>query len=256
VLGRLPFTGDEAYDGVKGIILKLAGAQTAVLQNGSLRRYLFVIFATTAVAGGGTLIFKGGVAWPAGWPDVPIYEWGIVALIAAGAVLPMTARSRLAAICGLGTVGSGVALIFLIYGAPDVAMTQLLVEVLFVVMISVVLLKLPRFSVKGHPPKRGRIGDLALAAASGGVVTLMTLAVLDTPMNDHLTRYFEANSMPGGHGGNIVNVILVDFRALDTLGEIIVVAVAALGAFALIKMRPQPANEGAPESAPRGAGGS
>ncbi len=120
VLGRLsPET--EAYDGFKGAILRLAEVQTALLQNGSLRRYLFVVFAVTAAAGGGTLILKGGVAWPAHWPEVPIYEWGIVALIAAGAVLPITSRSRLAAICGLGTVGSGVALIFLIYGAPDVS---------------------------------------------------------------------------------------------------------------------------------------
>jgi multicomponent Na+:H+ antiporter subunit A len=111
------------------------------------------------------------------------------------------------------------------------------VEVLFVVMISVVLLKLPRFTGTGHPPKGKRIRDLAVAAASGGVVTLMTLAVLDTPLNDHLTKYFETNSVPGGQGGNIVNVILVDFRALDTLGEIIVVTVAALGAVALIKLR-------------------
>ncbi len=239
VLGRLPFTGDEAYDAVKGAILKLAAVQTAVLQNGSLRRYLFVVFAVTAVAGGATLIFKGGVRWPASWPDVPVYEWAIAVLIGAGAVLPIAARSRLAAICGLGAVGSGVALIFLIYGAPDVAMTQLLVEVLFVVMMSVVLLKLPRFTGTGNPARRGRFDDVAVAVVSGAVMTLLTLAVLDTPLNAHLTRYFEANSIPGGKGGNIVNVILVDFRALDTLGEIIVVAVAALGAFALIKMRPK-----------------
>ena len=235
-LGHL-LTGDEAYDGVKGAILKLADVQTAILQNGSLRRYLFVVFAVTAAGVGGTLIAEGGMAWPALWPDVPIYEWAIVVLIAAGAVVPMAARSRLAGICGLGTVGSGVALIFLIYGAPDVAKTQLLVEVLFVVMISVVFLKLPRFAETTHPPKRGRLGDLTLAAISGGVMTLMTLAVLDTPLNDHLTKYFEANSVPGGQGGNIVNVILVDFRALDTFGEIVVVAVAALGAFGLIKLR-------------------
>jgi multicomponent Na+:H+ antiporter subunit A len=71
----------------------------------------------------------------------------------------------------------------------------------------------------------------------GAMVTLMLLAVLDVPISDHLTRFFEANSVPEGHGRNIVNVILVDFRALDTLGEIIVVAVAALGAYALIKVR-------------------
>ena len=68
-------------------------------------------------------------------------------------------------------------------------------------------------------------------------MTLLLLAVLDSPMSGHLTGFFEAASVPEAHGRNIVNVILVDFRALDTLGEIIVVAVSALGAFALIKLR-------------------
>jgi multicomponent Na+:H+ antiporter subunit A len=237
LMDRLPITGDEAYERIKGRVIWLANMQTALLQGGSLRRYLFVVFAVAIGAVGATLVSSDAVRWPVEWPVIPVYEWGVVLLAAAGAVLPILAQSRLAAICGLGVVGSSVALIFLFYGAPDVAITQLLVEVLFLVIMAVILLKLPRFVGQGHPGRAGRTRDLVLAATGGVVMTLLLLAVLDTPMSVHLTRFFEAASVPEAHGRNIVNVILVDFRALDTLGEIIVVAVAALGAFALIKLR-------------------
>jgi len=237
LMDRLPITGNDAYERIKGGILWLAKVQTAVLQGGSLRRYLFFVFAATTGGVGTTLIIGDAVRWPAEWPVIPVYEWGVVLFVAAGAVLPILVRSRLAAIGGLGVVGSGVALIFLFYGAPDVAITQLLVEVLFLVIMAVILLKLPRFVGQGHPGRGGRTRDLVLAAAGGLVMTLLLLAVLDSAMSVHLTRFFEAASVPDAHGRNIVNVILVDFRALDTLGEIIVVAVASLGAFALIKLR-------------------
>ena len=237
LMDGLPTTGDDAYERIKGAVLWIANVQTAVLQAGSLRRYLFVVFAATTSVVGAALIFGDAARWPAGWPAIPLYEWGVVLFVAAGAVLPILTRARLAAIGGLGVVGAGVALIFLFYGAPDVAITQLLVEVLFLVIMAVILLKLPRYSGEGHTGLGGRARDLVLAASGGVVMTLMLLAVLDTPMSLHLTRFFEAASVPEAHGRNIVNVILVDFRALDTLGEIIVVAVAALGIYALIKLR-------------------
>jgi multicomponent Na+:H+ antiporter subunit A len=237
LMDRLPITGDAAYERIKGGVIWLAKVQTAVLQGGSLRRYLFVVFAATTGVVGATLVVGDASRWPKEWPAIPVYEWGVVLLVAAGALLPILAQSRLAAIGGLGMVGSGVALIFLFYGAPDVAITQLLVEVLFLVIMAVILLKLPRFVGQGHSGRAGRTRDLVLAASGGAVMTLLLLAVLDSPMSFHLTRFFEVSSVPEGHGRNIVNVILVDFRALDTLGEIIVVAVAALGAFALIKLR-------------------
>jgi multicomponent Na+:H+ antiporter subunit A len=237
LMASLPVTGDGGYDRVKDAVLWVAKVQTALLQTGSLRRYLFVLFAVTAGAADATLLVEDGARWPADWPVLPIYDWGVVLLVAAGAVLPILARSRLAAICGLGAVGSGIALIFLLYGAPDVALTQLLVEVLFVVIIAVILLKLPRFVGQQHSGRGGRGRDIVLAVASGTVMTLLMLSLLDSPLSPHLTRFFEASSVPEAHGRNVVNVILVDFRALDTLGEIIVVAVAALGAFALIKLK-------------------
>ncbi len=233
---RLP-SGDDLYDRSLYGILGGARALTGLLQNGSLHRYLFIVLATATLAGGGTLLLQGGLAWPGGVPDLPLKEWGLVAVVVAGGLLVVASRSRLVAICGMGLVGFGIAVIFLNYGAPDLAMTQLVVETLFVVMMAVIMLRLPRLPGRDHRTNWGVVRDGTVAVLAGATVTSLLLAVLDQPISPHITRFYEANSVPGGHGGNIVNVILVDFRALDTLGEIIVVAVAALAALALIAGR-------------------
>ena len=221
-------------------IAALAKFQTRLIQGGILRRYLFTVFVVIADAVGGTLVLKDGLAWPVATVPVPVQAWGIVLLAVSGTVLTLVAGSRLAAICGLGTVGAAVAMIFLLYGAPDVAMTQLLVEILFVVISAVVLLRLPRLRDAGVAKAGPRRGDIVLALALGGVMSALTLAVLTVPVAQHLPEYFATNSVPEAYGRNIVNVILVDFRALDTLGEIVVVGVAAFAAYALIRLRPKP----------------
>ena len=134
----------------------------------------------------------------------------------------------------------GVALIFIMFGAPDVAITQLLVEVLQVVLVAVAMLKLP--SLNHEYVKTVRMWDLLMAAAIGVSTTIVLLSVMDTPFDLRLTEFFEQASAPIAYGRNIVNVILVDFRALDTFGEIAVVVIAALGAFALLRgtRRPSP----------------
>ncbi|MEO0692324.1 MAG: hydrogen gas-evolving membrane-bound hydrogenase subunit E, partial [Pseudomonadota bacterium] len=134
-----------------------------------------------------------------------------------------------------GGVGIGVALIFIIFGAPDVAITQLLVETLVVVLFGVAALKLPRLDPSGR--KTHRPLDAMLAIGVGVVITAVMLMVTAGPIDRRLTDYFEATSWPEAFGRNIVNVILVDFRALDTFGEIAVVVIAALGAYALLKGR-------------------
>lgn len=229
----LPASADEMWDRFLDGLKALAAWQTRVLQGGILRRYLFIVFATLAVGGALSLYVTGAARWPAMEDDFALKHLLVVGLIAGGAIMTVFAGSRLAAICALGVVGMGVALIFVIFGAPDVAITQLLVETLVVILVAVVMLRLPslgRDSLKG-----ARIFDALLALAVGGVVTVILLSVLDTPLDRSVTAFFEEKSMPEAFGRNIVNVILVDFRALDTFGEIAVVAVAALGAYVLIK---------------------
>lgn len=242
----LGISGDGGYDRVMDGVAALAKVQTRLIQPGILRHYLFAVFTVIVAAAGGTLVALGGLAWPEPAVEVPIQAWGIVLLALCGTGLTIAARTRLAAICGLGTVGACVAMIFLLYGAPDVAMTQLLVEILFVVIIAVVLPKLPRLRDTGVARLGPRPVDALLAALVGVVMSALTLAVLTVPASRHLPEYFASQSVPEAYGRNIVNVILVDFRALDTLGEIVVVGVAAFAAYALIRLRASPAAENPP----------
>ncbi|MCZ7616955.1 MAG: DUF4040 domain-containing protein [Myxococcota bacterium] len=159
-------------------------------------------------------------------------------LILAGTAVASVTGSRLAAIAALGVVGVGVSLLFLIFSAPDVAMTQLMVETLFVVIASVALLRLPALRGPELRSRAGRTRDAALGLAVGSVVATLLLAVLTVPLDPMLGDWFVRQSVVEGHGRNVVNVILVDFRALDTLGEITVVAVAAMAAYALLKLAP------------------
>jgi multicomponent Na+:H+ antiporter subunit A len=166
------------------------------------------------------------------------YEWLVAAIVVVGTLLAVIARSRLAAIGAVGVIGTSVALIFVMYGAADVAMTQLMVEILIVVIVAMVLLRLPGFHSVDHPGRLGRIRDAVVAIATGTTMTLVLLSVSHGPIDRRLTTYFEEMSVPGGFGRNIVNVILVDFRAIDTFGEIAVVAIAGLACWALIRLRP------------------
>jgi multicomponent Na+:H+ antiporter subunit A len=224
------FSLDRGWDGWIDGLKAFAAWQTRVLQTGVLRHYLYITFATILVALGGALILRGSFTAPLAMPELQVKHWAVVALIVAGAGLTTVTNSRIAAIGGLGAVGIGVALIFIIFGAPDVAITQLLVETLVVVLFAVAALHLPRFSKATFRPL-----DALFAAAIGVVVTLVMLMDTAGPLDRKITEYFEDASWPEAYGRNIVNVILVDFRALDTFGEIAVVAIAAIGAWALLR---------------------
>ena len=230
---RLPFTGDAAWDRLIAGMRALATAQTGLLQTGLLRRYLLTVFASFALLIWASLAVTDAWRPPSAWPDLLVKHWVVVALIVAGASMAVVAHSRLAAICFLGVVGVGVALLFIMFGAPDVAITQLLVETLVVVLVAVAMLRLPRLKPDSARPNRHR--DAALAIAVGGAVTVTLIAVIEEPFDRSITTFFERASVPEAFGRNIVNVILVDFRALDTFGEVAVVGVAAIAALSLIR---------------------
>ncbi len=220
---------DRFLEGLKA----LAAWQTRVLQSGQLRSYIFTVFATVLVGLGGTILARG--VWQ-GFPDLSGVTWmnvALMALILIGAIMAAITRSRITAIASLGASGIGVAMIFIAFGAPDVAITQLLVETLVVVLVAYALLRLPQLDRPGE--RDWRPWDAVLALGVGAVVTVTLLAVLATPFDRRLTTYFETASWPEAFGRNIVNVILVDFRALDTFGEIAVVVIAALSAYALLR---------------------
>jgi len=234
---RLPVTSQRTYQFGLDMFMRTADSVTGALQNGSLTNYLAVIVLCMAVAVGWPWF---GSAKPAlGLPalDGPIVAVGLVILILAATVIVLTAKRRLAAICGLGGVGAGVALIFLVFGAPDLALTQLMVETLTVIIVSLVLPRLPSLNREKKQPLRRRIIRAGLCVTVGFLVTAMLMGIGQSPLDRSLTAYYETQSYLAAHGRNIVNVILVDFRALDTLGEITVVVLAAWAGIALLRKR-------------------
>jgi multicomponent Na+:H+ antiporter subunit A len=122
-----------------------------------------------------------------------------------------------------------------LFGAPDLAMTQFSIETLTVILFVLVLYRLPRFS--NLTSRRERTRDALVALTAGAFMTLLVLVATATPLRSILTPYFAENSVELAKGRNIVNVILVDYRGIDTLGEITVLAVAAIGVHALLKLR-------------------
>lgn len=141
------------------------------------------------------------------------------------------ARKRLPAIAGLAAMGMGVTLFFIVSHAPDLALTQFLVEILSVVLLVVTFRHLPDFVAQ---PIGVQTGRLIIAAVIGVTMTVLTLVALSTEYGQSVSHWYALNALKLGHGTNVVNVILVDFRALDTLGEITVLSIAALGVAVLM----------------------
>lgn len=213
----------------------MAHLQTGLLQNGSLRIYLFIVIAALLAVSGYTFVSYAEPPPLIGWSNVFFYELGLAVLILLATGLAVRSRSRLGVIVPLGVVGYSVALFFIFFGAPDLAKTQILIETLTVIFFIFVLQRLPRFAALQRPLRRTR--DLCLALAVGVWITALVLAVSSAPVSHRLAHYFTEHSVPAAHGRNIVNVILVDFRSFDTLGEITVFAIAGLGVYALLKWR-------------------
>jgi multicomponent Na+:H+ antiporter subunit A len=122
-------------------------------------------------------------------------------------------------------------------------MTQFAIETLTVILFVLVLYRLPRFAV--FSSRWDRLRDAVVALATGSLVTALVLTALHHPAQTRVSQYYAEHSVAEAHGRNIVNVILVDFRGFDTLGEITVLAVAAIGVYGLLKLRPSNAKDDA-----------
>jgi multicomponent Na+:H+ antiporter subunit A len=227
----------RGYERALAGVIGWAEGTTRAVQHGSLRGYMRTLLLVTALAPLAVLAIRGGFDRPMGGTLDP--RAFAFLLIAVGALATALARSTLAAVLSTGLVGFGTALVFLSFGAPDVALTQFTVEVLLVVILATVLLRLPVRARDARTPRQ-RTGDAAVALALGGSVASLLLAVLASPFDPRLGAWFGENSVPAGHGRNVVNVILVDFRALDTLGEIAVLAIAAFAVLALLRGAARP----------------
>lgn len=246
---------DQGYHGLLGAMQTVARWQTRVLQSGYLRYYLTTILITAGLLIGYTAFSS--IEWSELEPFSRVfytYEAVIAVIILAAAWFVIRANRLLQAVAGLGVVGFGVAIIFLLGSAPDLAITQFAIETLSVILFVLVLYRMPELSRRATPMTHLR--DAAMALGAGVVMTLLVLATISGNIERHLTPYFAENSYVLAHGRNVVNVILVDFRALDTMGEITVIAIAALGIYSLLKLQPQQPNPPADPAAKKKEPGS
>ena len=235
MLGSSPITMQRIYDWLLGTTMIIAKWLTKRLQNGSLWQYLVIIIGTTLLTVGWALLTSGGLRMNGVRFAVPAWlAMLLITMMVSIGVIVLT-RSRLLAICGLGVIGAGVAVIFLSFGAPDVGLTQMLVETLTLIFAAIVLLRLPPIHLSPKSNSVRFVLSLFVAIFSGAVVTGLLMAVNQIEVDRTITSFYEQVSYLKAHGRNIVNVILVDFRSLDTLGEIIVVAASAFATLALIR---------------------
>ena len=232
-------------------VLTAARRTTGVVQNGSLPLYLWVILLTVLVLPAGALVGRTslplGIPWATNGMQAALCVIAVVAAIATTAV-----ARRFAAVLLLGAVGYSVAALFVLHGAPDLALTQMLVETLSLVIFVLVLRHLPaKFGRRAH-----RIDRWLRAAVAGAVglgVFLFALVAAGVRTATPVSEEHLARSLSEAEGRNVVNVILVDFRALDTFGEITVLLTAALGIASLvfagrISRTPDPAQQQDPQA--------
>ncbi|MFO7580595.1 MAG: monovalent cation/H+ antiporter subunit A [Nitrosomonas halophila] len=223
------------YNIVLNKLFNLTEGVTRFLHTDSLQRMVWVLVVFALMLGIGGLIGE-PFAFTGERALLPVD--GVSLLVAIVIVLAAVGtavlhQQRLVALIMIGVVGLGVALIFAKFSAPDLALTQLSVEFVTIVLMLLALYFLPQFTPgESRNWLRARDGMLALGAGSG--MALLTWAVLTRPYAT-IAEYFLAESVPGGGGHNVVNVILVDFRGYDTLGEITVMALAGLGIYAMLE---------------------
>jgi multicomponent K+:H+ antiporter subunit A len=234
------------YNALLNGLIVLARGITRLIDTGSLQRQVFL----TLIAA----VILGVSPWLAN--DIPLtgsrngLPLDAVSLLAASALIIATLatvwlhKQRFIALITIGVVGLVVSLAFVKFSAPDLALTQLSVEIVTIVLLLLALYFLPQHGAAEKDLGRvWRDGVIALAAGAG--TAALAWAVLTRPY-DTIAGYYLANSVPGGGGSNVVNVILVDFRGYDTLGEITVLALAGLGIVAMLQNLhlPAPAQDG------------
>jgi multicomponent Na+:H+ antiporter subunit A len=167
--------------------------------------------------------------------EVTVYEAVVSAVMLLAILLTLVTPSRLTAIAAMGVVGYSICLLFVFYSAPDLAMTQFTIDTLTVVLFVLILFKLPPFLKIDNT--RVKIIDTVVSVTFGSLITVLALEVLEEPVNKDISTFYAQNSYLLAKGKNVVNVILVDFRGLDTLVEITVLTIAAIGVYSLLKLK-------------------
>ena len=221
------------YECTSDFLKKSAHSVTAAIQSGKLSRYIIYILTCAVILIGIAFYYYSGLSFSFRSFEIEFYE---IAIFLAGMISVMILifiKSRLTAVLMLGVTGYSISLIYLMYGAPELALTQFITETLTVIIFILVLLKLPKISVFSSIKRRVR--DFIISFAAALAICIILLQVTDISFEPDLSSFFVNNSLTLAKGKNVVNTIITDFRAMDTFGEIIVLAIAATGIFALLK---------------------
>lgn len=222
------------YEKGFNLLLEFAKKHTDWVQNGSLRVYIAVIMSTVVVATGYTLgKINGWDLLSTNFSHAKLYEWAVALTILVAAMVIVFTPSRIISAVASGVIGYSIALIFVLYSAPDLAITQILVETLTVILFVSVVYFLPLY--KSNLKAINKWFNALLATVFGILMTVLTLKATQVQIEESISSFFVENSLTAAYGRNIVNVILVDFRALDTLGELTVLGISAIGIVALLR---------------------
>ena len=234
---RFPNTLNSLYDTLMFLSDTGANRFSKIYMTGFIRSYLVYMFGFFAFIVLGTLFLNNAFALDLNnLAPVGFYEIVILVAMVAGTITILAAKSRLTAVIALGSVGYSVALFFVIFRAPDLALTQLVIETISVALFLLAFYHLPKNSKK-EERMRFKFGNAVIAFAVGVTVTLVALASHSQKILPSISEYYKETVYSEAGGGNIVNVILVDYRGFDTLFEITVLAIAGIAIITMIKLR-------------------
>ncbi|MUG46040.1 Na+/H+ antiporter subunit A [Paenibacillus woosongensis] len=230
------WTLDNLYNNSLIQIEKISNRITSFYMTGYLRSYSIYIFLFFIAAVGGTLLFTGAFAFDfTGDAPISVYEIVLVLVMVAAALAIPLAKSRVNAVLLNGALGYSMALFFVVFRAPDLALTQLVVETVSTALFLLCFYFLPKWK-KEETPRRTKRTNLVISIAVGIIFVLVALSVRGGKLFDTISGYFE-NAYELAGGKNIVNAILGDFRAFDTMLEVIVLFIGGLSVYTLIKLK-------------------
>jgi multicomponent Na+:H+ antiporter subunit A len=224
------------FEGFYQLFHKVAYRITCILLHGYLRHYVYLM----------VLFLVGLLFWKISQLPDPLdldfkqiteltfYEGMIIVVMLFAMLLAVFSKNRLGSIASMSVVGFSVCLLFLFFSAPDLAMTQFAIETLTLVMFLLIIFRLPKYLVYSAPVQRAK--DAVLALSLGSAIFLIAMAVLNQDSTKEITAFYAKNAYTLAKGKNVVNVILVDFRGIDTMIEIVVLSIAAVGVFSLLKL--------------------
>ncbi|KOP80064.1 Na+/H+ antiporter subunit A [Cytobacillus solani] len=229
-------TFNRLYDSGLEMIQHASNKLTKTYMNGSIRSYLVYIFAFFIFILATTIAVKNAFTFDtSNISSIGFYEVLLALAVVIGSISILFVKSRMTAIILLGAVGYTVSLFYVLFRAPDLALTQLVIETISVALFLLCFYHLPKN--RNEERNRFKLTNAIISIGVGAIVTVIALSAHSNKVFDSIAEYYVENTYTEAAGKNMVNVILVDFRGFDTLFEITVLTIAALGIFAMIKLR-------------------